>query len=334
MVSKNNSWEDAGSLRSKFLKEVIKPLLPNARYKYTLQSGDFNTTSNNFNGALSSDDIFKDSDYEYREEERFIHFTSLQNLDSILKSGYIRMSNLANLSDESELNFASSVFENIKDIRLTNDLNNDEKKQLFCLSVCQNKIETITNTSMWNEYANKGSGVIIDLSLSSLKSNRFSIGHIKYGKKELHRIEELKNRLISFSKEKDFAPNNAVNMISILLSFHKKLKYHSEQELRVLFTDKDLEFVKTKYPTIDTTINHKNEVVSFNKIFLEGRNSFGKSNENLYPEIKINRIILGYNLTYEKKENAISHLNSLKNEYDNLNFEIYHMNEDLELFKI
>jgi hypothetical protein len=334
MVSKNNSWEDAGSLRSKFLQEVIKPLLPNARYKYTLQAGDFNTTSNNFNGALSSDNIFKDSDYEYIGEERFIHFTSLQSLESILKSGYMRMSGLANLSDESELNFASSVFESIKNIRFNNDLINAEKKQLFCLSVCQNKIETIMNTSMWNEYANKGSGVIIDLSLSSLKSNRFSIGHIKYGEKERHRIEELRNRLISFSEKKDFAPNNAVNMISILLSFHKKSKYQSEQELRVLFADKGLEFVKTKYPTIDTTINHKNEVVSFNKIFLEGRNSFGKSNESLYPEIKINRIILGYNLTYEKKENAISHLNSLKNEYDNLNFEIYHMNEDLELFKI
>lgn len=333
-MSKNNSWEDAESLRSMFLQEVIKPLLPNARYKYTLQAGDFNTTSNNFNGALSSGNIFKDSDYEYLGEERFIHFTSLQSLESILKSGYMRMSSLDSLSDESELNFASSVFENIKNIRFNNDLINAEKKQLFCLSVCQNKTETITNTSMWNEYANKGSGVIIDLSLSSLKSNRFSIGHIKYGEKERHRIEELRNRLISFSEEKDFAPNNAVNMISILLSFHKKSKYKSEQELRMLFTDKGLEFVKTKYPTIDKTINYKNDLVYFNKIFLEGRNSFGKSNENLYPEIKINRIILGYNLTNEKKENAISYFNSLRNDYDNLNFEIYHLNEDLKLFKI
>ena len=102
----------------------------------------------------------------------------------------------------------------------------------------------------------------------------------------------------------------------------------------MLFTDKGLEFVKTKYPTIDKTINYKNDLVYFNKIFLEGRNSFGKSNENLYPEIKINRIILGYNLTNEKKENAISYFNSLRNDYNNLNFEIYHLNEDLKLFKI
>jgi hypothetical protein len=327
-------WHDSRSLRELYLKEVIHPLLPNARYKFTIQNGDFNKTNDSFYGALSSDEIFKNSYYEYQGDGRFLHFTSLVSLDAIIRSGYIRMSDFTNLMDKSELNYASAIFKNTNKFTLFDDNIENEKKKLFCLSVCQHNIETIKNTYMWNDYGNKGSGVIIDFSLNCLKSNRFSIGHIKYGNKELRVIEDLKNRLIKFSEENKFNPNNAVEMITILLSFHKALKYKSEQELRILFTDKELEFMKLKYPTIESTINNKNKVISYNKIFLKGRVPFKESNPSLFPEIKINRVILGYNLSYDEKESAISHFNSLRTLYEELDFQIYHLNDDLELIKL
>ena len=174
---------------------------------------------------------------------------------------------------------------------------------------------------------------IIDFSLNCSKSHRFSLGHIKYGKKELQVIEDLKQRFIDFKEENTFSPNNPVQMITLLLAFHKSLKYASEKELRIIFTDNGLELVKTKYPTIELTINNNNQATSFNKIFLKGRSSFEESDENLFPEIKINRIILGYNLSYEEKEGAISLFNSLKDKYIELDFDIYHINDDLELNK-
>lgn len=330
-MKKDKTWDEASNLKSKYLKEVVQPLLPNAKYKFTIQLGDFLTTSDTFNGALSSEGIFKDSNYEYIGEERFLHFTSLTNLDAIIKSGYIRMSDFSNLSDKIELNYATLVFQDAKYFKLNEEIINEEKRKLFCLSVCENSPKTIQNTFMWNEYGNKGSGVIIDFSLNCSKSHRFSIGQIKYGMGELKVVEDLKQRLIDFSEENTFGPNNPIQMITLLLAYHKSLKYASEKELRILFTDKELELVKTKYPTIEPTINKNNQVINFNKIFLKGRSPFKESDESLFPEIKINRIILGYNLSYEEKEGAILLINSLKDRYRELEFDIYQMNDDLEL---
>lgn len=332
-MKKDKTWEESRDLKSKYLKEVVQPLLPNAKYKFTIQAGDFLTTSDTFNGALSTEEIFKKSNYEYKGEERFLHFTSLTSLDAIIKSGYFRMSDFTNLSDKTELNFASLVFEDDKYFKLNEEIIDEEKRKLFCLSVCENTTETIQNTFMWNEYGNKGAGVIIDFSLNCSKSHRFSLGHIKYGKKELQVIKDLKQRFIDFKEENTFSPNNPVQMITLLLAFHKSLKYASEKELRIIFTDNGLELVKTKYPTIEPTINNNNQATSFNKIFLKGRSSFEVSDENLFPEIKINRIILGYNLSYEEKEGAISLFNSLKDKNIELDFDIYHINDDLELNK-
>lgn len=332
-MSENKTWADSRNLRDEYLKEVVQPLLPNAHFGYTLQAGDYKTTSNTFNGSLSSDGIFKNSNYEYEGEERFLHFTNLTSLDAIIKSGHFRMSDFTNLSDKTELNYASDIFNDNPYFKIQKDKIEEEKKKLFCLSVCENKLDTIQNTFMWNEYGKKGSGVIIDFSLNCSESHRFSIGHIKYGQEELKVVEDLKQRLIKFSQENTFKPNNAVQMITALLAFHKSLKYKSEKELRILFTKNGLELVKTEYPTIEPTRNSRNQTTSFNKVFLEGRNTLSKSNESLFPEIKINRIILGYNLTYEEKEGAIILLNSLKNNYEKLDFDIYHMNDDLELKK-
>jgi hypothetical protein len=331
-MKKVKNWDEASNLESDYLIKVVKPLLPNAKYNYIIQFEDFHETSDTFNGALSSEEIFKNSNYEYKEEERFLHFTSLTNLDSIIKSGHIRMSDFTNLSDKSELNYASLVFETGNEyFNINKEIIDEEKRKLFCLSVCKNSIETIQNTFMWNEYGNKGTGVIIDFSLNCSKSNRFSIGHIKYGKNELEVIKDLKQRFIDFADKNTFRPNNPVQMITLLLAYHKSLKYASENELRILFNDKGLELTNIEYPTIDSTINKHNQKIRFNKIFLKGRNPFKGCEENLFPEIKINRIILGYNLSYEEKADALLLFNKLKEKYSELDFDIYHMNDDLEL---
>jgi len=327
------TWEKAEELRSDFLYKVVKPLLPNAKYKFTLQHGDYTNTSNNFSGVISDDDIFNGSIYGYTGKNKFIHFTTLQSLEAILLSGFIRMSDFTSLTDRSELEYASSVLNDYLTRNGEKERIENEKKSLFCLSFCESTQNTIRDTFMWNEYGAKGSGVIIDFSISEFNANRFSIGKIRYGSDALKDIIDLKNRALEFLKETNFYHASLVNLLAIVLSYHKSVKYKNEKELRLLFNDKELNFSapKNRYYTMDSAISNRNEIYNYNKIFLKGRDCLVSSNPRLFPEIKINRVILGYNLSLEQKEEVISHLNSLKNKLGNLNFKISCLNNDLEL---
>lgn len=43
-MKEKKTWEDSRSLRGEYLKEVVKPLLPNTKFTYTLQDGNFDIT--------------------------------------------------------------------------------------------------------------------------------------------------------------------------------------------------------------------------------------------------------------------------------------------------
>lgn len=43
-MKEKKTWEDSRNLRGEYLKEVVQPLLPNAKYRYAIQPGDFDIT--------------------------------------------------------------------------------------------------------------------------------------------------------------------------------------------------------------------------------------------------------------------------------------------------
>lgn len=326
-----DKWKEAQTVRELFLKEVINPLLPRAKYAFTVQNGDYETPSSTYHGILATNELLNNSLYEWKKK-RLIHFSTLKGLSSIIESGFLRMSDFTSLDDKEELSYASEIFKDNPIFRFDEAKLKEIKSQLYSLSACESNPKTIKDTFMWENYASRGSGVIIEFSISDKDAHLFTIGKIKYGKEELKPLEQLKLRAEQFYNNHKYFPHNSIELFSKLKSFHKSLRYKNEQEIRILFSPSSFGKTKKDYPTIYSDINSKNEVKTFNRIYLKGRTPFKASNTSIFPEISIHRVILGYELSIGNKLEIARHLRSLKSE--NLNFEIYHIDNDLNLIDI
>lgn len=320
-----DNWANQPKKREEFLNEVIKPLLPFAKFSSTIQYGDYNKPSNSFHGLLSTNDLTKDSIYEFKKSQRLIHFTSLQSLSSILTTGFIRMTELNALDDINELSYASEVFKDNPIFRHNDLIVDKSKSKLYCLSACLKTNKNLKDLFMWENYGAKGKGVILEFTLSNINAHRFSTGQIKYGDTMLNVIRELKNRAEQHFKKNDFFPSNPIELFSIFKAFHKSLRFKNEKEIRILFSTNDID--NHIYQTVYNDIDKRNKVTSYNKVYLKGRNPNTKTNTEIYPEISIKKVILGYDLKIEEKFEIAEFLNSLQNK--NFSFQISHLDNEL-----
>ncbi|WP_418264173.1 DUF2971 domain-containing protein [Flavobacterium faecale] len=321
-----------------FISTVIHPVLPNAKLKESFING---APTNYFEGKLSSCELFKETDYEYKGDGKFIHHTSLFALKAILDSGYLRMSEFGNLIDTSELHYGASVFKE-NSIFQYEQANMDQlRKNVFCLSACQSSESTKTNELMWEVYGDKGKGVIIEFELTKKNPRFFILGKMQYGIDGLKPLTELKKLAENYINNKDnvMFPNNFPELLLELQSFHKAKRYEGENEIRLLFK-KDIFFPAE---TIYQDINSNQEVKYFNKLFLKGRHPYAEkeidiNNDSLsyfdeFPQIEIKNIILGFNISVENKVAITDLLNGIRTTH-NYEFEIFQINNEKEIIKM
>jgi hypothetical protein len=340
MEKENDSWENAHEKISKFENDVIKPIFPNARFSSAFMMGSPEQAPNSFKPKLSTGELFKSTVYENDGDGKYIHYTTLFGLKLILESGFLRMSEFGNLIDEKELLYSASVFGDNPIFKFDPKNLIHLKENLFCLSLCQSNEETKRNHLMWEVYADKGKGVIIELELNKQDPFYFLIGKIQYGEEGLEPIKRLKSLCEEFSKTHEgFFPNNFVEFILEMQSFHKVKIFESEQEIRLLMKEDKGQYESHKHRTIYQDINSKQEVKYFNKLYLKERYPFddsvdvsGKINIlDSYPKIEIKNIILGYNISIENKVDIMFLLNDLKSKF-NYNFKILQINDEGEIF--
>lgn len=323
-----------------FQKEVINPVLPNAKFASSLMFTSPEEAAKNFTGDLSPIKLFQNSPYEYKGEYKFIHFTSLFGLKAILESGFLRMSEFGNLIDNNELLFSSSIFEDNMLFEVTKDKIKTLKNNVFCLSLCESTDDTLKNNFMWEIYGDKGKGVIIEIEFTKNNPDFFLLGSILYGNENLNPIREIKRLTEEFaSKNDDFIPNNFPEFLLELQAFHKSKKYNSENEVRFLMKEKKQQYDEHKLETIYKDFNSKQEVKYFNKLFLKGQHPYLKTDDsqnkikilNEFPQIEIKKIILGFNISIENKVDIYSLLNKIKTEH-NYDFEVWQINDDKKIF--
>lgn len=325
-----------------FIRTVINPVLPNAKLaeSYINCFSDDNSPTY-FDGKLSSRELFKDTEYEYKGDGKFIHYTSLFGLKAILDSGFLRMSEFGNLIDTSELNYGASVFKE-NEIFQYKQTNIDQlRENIFCLSACQSSKSTKINDLMWEVYGDKGKGIIIEFELTKKNPDFFILGNIQYGedaKKPLEKIKALYEQYLN--DVKTALPSNFIELLVELQSFHKAKRYEGESEIRLLFK-KDKFFPSE---TIYKDINSNQEVKHFNKLFLKGRHPYSKKEIKIdkssnysyfdeFPQIEIKSIILGFNISVENKVAITDLLNEIKAIYK-YEFEIFQINNEKEIIKM
>ena len=310
----------------KFVNEVIKPIFPNAKLSNSMMVSSPDELATSFEGKLLSKDLFKGTNYEYKGDGKFLHFTTLFGLKGILDSGFLRMSEFGNLSDDKEINFASKIFENSTLFKFENEKYEWIKENIFCLSMCESNESTKRDDFMWEVYADKGKGVVIEFELTKKNPRKFVLGKIQYGDEKLNTLIRLKELAEVYILENpNFFPNNFSELLLELLSFHKVRRYEIENEVRLLLKVDKPKYVDHDLESIYKDINTKQEVKYFNKLFLKNRHPFLDFNYplsdekdavfNEFPQIEIKNIILGYNLSIDKKVDLMDFFNKFNTDY-------------------
>ena len=340
----DEAWKPAHDNVRKFERDVLQKTFPNARFSSSGMMGSPDIAPSSFKAEISPDNLFKGTEYEYKGDGKFIHFTSILALKSILDTGWIRMSEFSNLVDKQELVYASSVFENDKFYTQEFDKLEHLKRNVFCLSACESSQETQSDSFMWEIYGDKGAGVFIEFEYTNKQPYSHNLGNVLYGKENLKPLIQLKVLYDQFRIEtNNFTIQDIFNVILEIKAFHKSKKYQSEKEVRLLFKQNKNWYEGHDHTSIYEDFNAKQEVKYFSKLYLKGRNPI-VTDENLqkyteeeicryYPQIEIKRICLGYNISIENKVDIMKFISKLKatNNYD---FELWHINNELEQIRM
>lgn len=319
-------------------KEVLKMVFPNARFSESSVFGSANKEIKSFQGNISTDDLFKDTPYEFKGNHDLLHFTSLGSLIQILRNGYFRMSDFNCLDDDEELNYSLKKSDHLK---LTFEQIEKIKKNIFCFSSCESNVNTITNHFMWETYANKGNGCAIEYKLTKNDPYQFINGLVRYGDDQFEEI----NRALKLSEEFQIRNNGFIaqklsQLLTKILIFHKSKSYDIENEVRLVYHQDGSLGKSNDNPHVYKDIYKNQKVHRFLKLFLKGRhphipNDYLEEDQifDVFPQIEIKRIVLGTHVSSGNLLDIMSLLGEIKSEY-NYEFEIWRMNYEKQLYRI
>lgn len=177
-----------------------------------------------FHARLSEmNSAFHNSDYFYSGQRRFVHWTSVQNLMSIINNREFRLYNLQKSSDENEFKFAADQ------LTMPEDKIDHSKNYLYTLSFCE--IKERDNQKLWKEYGKEYSGVAIEFEIENdpmaWKNIMLSRCYYEIPKKFVRLFDdlrELKNKWNGIETNID---------LGRLIAFHKHPDFKDELEVRL-----------------------------------------------------------------------------------------------------
>lgn len=251
-----------------------------------------------FDGQISTYNIFDQTPYEYKGQNRFIHFTSLEKLKAIIETGYLRMASLDSLQDAEEVHFAGRVI----DPNYYNELD-IASENLFSLSACESSFSNIANNEMWMTYGDKHAGCILEYSFTKMELFRMNFGVIRYGEENLSDLKKLVSWSHSFYEAYDFSVSELPIFLRTILSFHKNQSYNFEREIRLLF-EPVLTNALHKDPRFEPVFCDKKGIKWYFKIPFNEKNKLPENSDfdletklHHSPQIELKRIILGQDTT-------------------------------------
>lgn len=276
-----------------FQKKVLNSEFPNAKLRESIVRSSENRLPVQFDGEISTYNIFDDTKYEVKGNPSFIHFTSLGTFNQIIKGGFLRMSDINCLSDKTELLFSSELITQLSEKQRLKIIN--EKPKIFSLSACLSNETTLKNEHMWNHYASGGSGCAIEYQFNEMDIHRMIFGKVHYGKVALKPLRRIVKNNEDFKNEYNLTIEDLPLFLLKISAFHKDIKFKQEEEVRLLF-HKDGSmgfnaFFNIEYKDFYTD----NEVRNFIKIPLLNKKDLNYNNPINFPSIKISRVIIGHN---------------------------------------
>ncbi len=108
---------------------------------------------------------YYDSNYYYKGQNQFIHFTKYDSCKAILKSKEFRLNSLDIMDDKLEVSYLHNIF---KYLGLSEYPSSYLKRNLYALSLCNYDVEEKEESlNMWRDYGdnNKGAGLVLEMDL-------------------------------------------------------------------------------------------------------------------------------------------------------------------------
>ncbi len=326
--------------REEYLDKVNDEFL-SILYKYIpykmIAGGGYSEMS--FDARLSNKNKdFTESKYYYKGDKRFIHWTSVQNLMSIINYREIRLYNLHNSSDADEFTYSAEK------LNLADNQIDYSKKYLYTLSFC--KSSELDNPNLWKDYGKNYRGVALEFEIVNNPSewNNFMLSEVFY--KTPNDFLEMEKGLNVFLKK--YPDAKTYIDLGKLIAFHKKPNFSQELEIRLStyfpfnnteeyekFCNTEFRFNKgrpreTNYFGLKLWVDNESPFVKSDKPKLDRRLCASESYFAENPQIKITDIHFGKNCGISNEEfipfcTKLKHITHLKFGYEikNLKFNLY-----------
>lgn len=165
---------------------------------------------------------YNNTAYCYKDEMRFVHWTSISNLLSMLNNREIRLYNLYNSEDPQEFNYGAEV------LGLNANQINYAKEYYYSFSFC--KAVKLYSKYMWNTYGEHFKRVAVEFTIENDADawKDFMIAPIQYTLPE--EFENYRKEIEAFQKQ-----YGGTYMLDLgkLIGFHKRVDYEEECEIRI-----------------------------------------------------------------------------------------------------
>ncbi|MEO5777907.1 MAG: DUF2971 domain-containing protein, partial [Flavobacterium sp.] len=173
------------------------------------------------------------------EATRFVHFTSLPILHSIINENAIRMYSMMNLNDPNEYVYFDEL---LKDVKIP-------KSDIYILSLCGvDALDSKNTLNLWRLYGQEGLGVAIEFEIEfhGYESHGgYYLGKVIYEKPNL---EEFRVKNAEFERRNNLDKTDLRELMRVPACFHKNPYYEIEKEIRLMFFKKGSTIIATNFP--------------------------------------------------------------------------------------
>lgn len=267
-------------LLKKFQDEVLNDLIKTDHLN-TSYHGNPETRKETFLSLCSCNKHYIESDYYYKQNLKFVHFTTQNKIEKIISSEVIKLFNLSKQNDPLEFKFAANTLE------INEKYSEKTQKRIYSLSMCES--DMYENLTLWRLYGEntKGVGIIIEITNDPIKWKHYHLSTIQYGLCD--KIETYKQKRKEFEWKNNFRFPLSLDRF---LAFHKSDYFKDEKEVRLIHYIDDINPISAFPKAID--YDHLPEYIS-----LELQNQNVKKIDTKFcdeiPQIRISEIILGTN---------------------------------------
>lgn len=264
------------------------------------------------------------------------HYTTIENLESILDSETIRFYTVENFSDEYERKLLFSVENRAKGIFTDNisnikyDIRKVLNKELSSDFIfIQSSTISHQNKYLWKEYGDNQKGICIKLSIkkyikyidsiiidSNIIPNYYKVNYIQY---ENNNFDEFLQVVLNGIKELPLDLRNNMYIVWFFLleywrNFFKRKDYKREEEIRLVISDNYALFLFIMHLLIKWNIAKSDNPKEISNLFLQEYNNrkqslynnFNYNKENNYLTIPLHvvldSIIIGADSTLTKND--------------------------------